>query len=160
MTLEAIISAILSLPGVDAFAAPIAAEAIHAVAPTPARASRLIAVGYFESKFLARIARGECRTYVWRGQRIAECDAGRARHWWQAQHTSLAPEWPRLLGIDAPTVRLAATVADRTLERGMRACRTVEKTMSYYARGSCRGFRGAANRARLAAAIERRLTNG
>lgn len=158
---ESVFAVLLSLPGVDPAYADTTAHAIATAAPTPERAALLISVGYHESKFMPRIGRGECLTYTGRGGVVfRECDAGRARGFWQVQRTSLAPEFDRLLGLDVETVTLAAVVADRILQRGRRACRTTEGSVSYFARGNCRIWPGAKRRALLAESIERRLTGG
>lgn len=154
---DAILAAILSLPGVDPSAAPVAADAIAAVAPTHERAARLIALGYFESRFLGRIQKNDCRFFVRHGVRLQECDAGRARSFWQFQRTSLAPEWHRSIGLGFTQVRTAATVADRILERGMRSCGNETGAFARYATGASCRWRGAARRAHLSRAILRRL---
>lgn len=133
----AIALAINALPGAASEHVPVTARAIELAAPTPRRAALLVAIGYHESRFLPRIQAGDCRTYTRRGQKIQECDAGRARSYFQMQHTALAPEWPELLGLDAPTVKLAARVADRILARGLRSCKTEAGAASYYATGRC-----------------------
>jgi hypothetical protein len=161
---EAIERVLLKLPNrTPDFAehAPTIAAAIDRATTGTREASTLIAVGMYESGFLPRIQRGDCRCYVVRSQKQCECDwdgrVFRSRGWFQLQHTSAAPEWPDLIGLDQPTVDLNARVAFRILRRGYRKCRTVAGAISYYAVPSTCAWSGAPRRARFAAMVERKI---
>lgn len=154
----AIAAAISALPGADSDHVPEIARAIERAAPTRPRAARLIAIGYSESRFLPRIQAGDCRRYKVRGQFFHECDAGRARSFWQMQATAMVPEWPVLLGLEPQTIEVAARAADRILQRGMRSCKTEEGAANFYARGNCR-WSGGKKRALLAERIRARLSS-
>ncbi len=143
--------ALVSLPNrpaaFDEHAPQIAAAL--AVATRHARdAATLFAVGYFESGFQPRIQDGDCRKL--------ECDRGQARGFWQ-MHADTAGQqvWADLLGMDH--VDLGAVVAARKLRWGRRICHSEAGAISYFAVGTCFGWRGADNRAKFAEKIERKI---
>lgn len=126
---------------------PIVAETVRHLTGSPAKAATLIAIGYFESGFLPRIQAGEC--YAW------ECDRGQAHGWFQ-QHPWV-PEWNALLGLDREAIDLTFRVAYRQVNRGFHVCHEPEGAISFYAVGTCRGWKGAARRAVFAKRIEVKL---
>src|SRR5262245_45105811 len=112
-------------------------------------AATLLSVGYFESGFQPRIQAGECRKL--------ECDRGLARGFWQMHASPLVPEWGDLIGLEEDTILVGASAAARILKRGRRVCRSESGAISYFAVGTCFGWRGADERARFAEKIERKL---
>lgn len=143
MTFEAIIFAMLvALPGrTPEHAATIATAVAEAAGDDKLLAAELVATGFFESGFTARIQDGRCRPY--------ECDKGKARSYWQMQRTSFSRDtWDSMLGLDHEGIVLAAKTASVILLAGRRACRTVTGTLSWYATGRC-SWSGAHWRAKL-----------
>lgn len=155
---RAIATAIDKLPGASSEHVPEIARAIEEAGPSKMRAARLIAIGYSESRFLPRIQLGDCRRYVVRGQTFHECDAGKARSFWQMQATALVPLpiWQKLLGLEPATIEFAARHADRILERGVRSCKTEEGAAAFYARSQCKWL-GGKKRAALVRVVARKL---
>lgn len=162
----AIAIAINALPGASSEHVTTTAEAISIVAPTPRRASLLVAIGYSESRFLPRIQAGDCKSYKVRGQMQHECDAEKQKDgtllftslsYFQMKRTSLVPEWPNIIGLDLEDVTRATRAADRILARGMRMCKTDAGAASYYALGHCR-WPGGQKRALLAEKIRNKLS--
>lgn len=106
----------------------------------------LITVGYWESRFLARIGRGECRKN--------ECDAykdvqgrihHRARGFYQVQRTGLIKnqEWHDMVGTGAWNYFTASSVAARVLASNRAWCKSPHGMFSGYARGGYCSWRGA-----------------
>jgi hypothetical protein len=145
----ALATVIRSMPGADSAHVPTIADAIATVAPTPERAALLVAIGYRESGFMPRIQAGDCRKF--------ECDRGLSRSFWQIHKFSRAPEWHDLLGLEPPTIKLAARVADRKLRSGLQVCKTTAGAASYFARGDCR-WPGGVRRGALADSLRPRLS--
>lgn len=108
-------------------------------------AATLFAVGYYESGFLPRIQEGECRPH--------ECDHGKAHSFWQLH--DWVSGWNELVGMDR--VNVAADVAARILRRGRRVCHTEAGAISFFAVGTCFGWRGADQRAAFSLKIEQKL---
>jgi hypothetical protein len=63
--------------------------------------------------------------------------------------------WGEMLGMKS--VHLSAEVAARILRRGRRVCHSESGAISYFAVGTCLGWKGADARARYAEKIERRI---
>jgi hypothetical protein len=116
-----------------------------AIARHPDIAPELVAIIWFETKFLKRIQAGQCKAW--------ECDRGRARGYPQLQKTAAAhvPEvWDSIVGTDPENVQTAIDAAAPIVRRGKKVCGTAAGAASYYARGACRGWDGAAARGALA----------
>lgn len=106
----------------------------------------LITVGYWESRFLARIGQGQCRK--------DECDAykdaqgrthHRARGFYQVQRTGLITtrEWRDIVGTGAWNYFTASSVAARVLASNRAWCKNPHGMFSGYARGGYCSWRGA-----------------
>lgn len=95
----------------------------------------LVVVAYFESAFLARIQRNECRL------KIGECDNGFARSYWQT-HRHWVPDemwWHEMIGIDYEAITRSAYMASRALGAGYKKCKSREGALTAYAIGRCKG---------------------
>jgi hypothetical protein len=101
----------------------------------------LVIEGEFETHFARHVGEGRCQRW--------ECDAGRARHYWQNWVNPWVSRetWRELEGVGfVPTTR-AAVAASSVLGEGLKRCRSIEGAISFYARSSCR-WAGAAPRFR------------
>lgn len=127
--------------------APVVADTVRHLTRSPVKAATLIAIGYFESGFLPRIQAGECLKH--------ECDRGQAHGWFQIHNW--VPEWNELLGLDRPSIELSTRAAFRIVNSGFRVCHEPEGAISYFAFGTCKGWKGAARRALFAEKIARKL---
>lgn len=127
--------------------APQIAHALAAVTRRAADAATLFSVGYFESGFLPRIQEGDCRK--------AECDRGRARGFWQMHQDTAGAAWTDLLGME--NTEVGAQVAARKLRHGRRVCHSESGAISFYAVGTCFGWKGSETRAKFAEKIERKI---
>lgn len=173
LEVTAVKAAISSLPGVqdegqlDAAAAGIVSASAEATCtldwkradwcrpiwPTSRHSlqAALITAGYFESRWLARIGRGECRKN--------ECDAykfrgriyHRARGYYQIQRSGLVSsrEWVEMLGTNEGATFVASAVSARILARNYSYCRTYSGMFSGYARGGNCQWKGAGLRSRF-----------
>lgn len=159
--LEAAISSLLlSLPNVD-LAEPekLAVPMAELYRENPRATVLLIAIGYYESRYLDRIQAGQCRrwecdAFVWRGE-----VRFRSLSYFQLQRSACASreEWLSAKGLSGEAVGAAVGIAGRRVASGLRACGTFEGAASWYAYGSCRGWAGAKKRARLADWVEVKL---
>ncbi len=128
--------------------APQIARALFGATRHARDAATLFAVGYFESGFQPRIQEGDCRKH--------ECDRGLARGFFQIHEDTAGQQvWADLLGMDR--VGLGASVAARKLRWGRKMCHSESGAISYFAVGTCFGWRGADNRAKFAEKIERKI---
>lgn len=147
MALLAALNALPNRPAAFDEHSPQIAAALSSATRTARDAATLFAVGYFESGFQPRIQEGECRPH--------ECDRGLARSFWQMHEAITSGAWGEMLGMKS--VHLSAEVAARILRRGRRVCHSESGAISYFAVGTCLGWKGADARARYAEKIERRI---
>lgn len=112
-------------------------------------AALLITIGYWESKFLARIGKGRCEKW--------ECDAykgldgkiyHRARGYFQVQASTAITmyEWNNMWGSGEYRAFVASSTAARLLGRHHASCKTVQGAISGYATGGRCSWRQAGAR--------------
>lgn len=152
MILETVAVMMLACPGVHSaeYAEPVA-EALQNIpwdAPEQRKAALVMTVGCFESRWLERIQAGQCHK--------DECDRGRARSFFQLQHTwATRDNWSDLLGLEHANIYSATDSAIRVLRSGLSTCHSVRGALSYYAVGRC-AWGGVNSRV----SFERRLERG
>jgi hypothetical protein len=112
-------------------------------------AALLVTMGYWESKFLARIGRGKCEKW--------ECDAykaidGRIHHkargYFQIQASPAVTtyEWRHMIGSGEYRAFVASSTAARLLGRHYAGCKTIQGAISGYATGGRCSWRQASAR--------------
>jgi hypothetical protein len=147
MALLAALNALPARPAAFDEHAPQIAEALAQATRGTRDAATLFAVGYFESGFQPRIQEGLCKPN--------ECDRGRARSFWQLH--DWVRGWSDMIGMDR--VGVAADVAARILRRGRRVCHSEAGAISFFAVGTCFGWKGADQRAAFSLKIEQKLAS-
>lgn len=108
MMLQAILSAAIAL-GAPQSVAPSLAASVVQYAKTPTEAAFLLAWGWHESNYQARIIANECKRW--------ECDRGRARGAWQLHERAAGDDWSALPGSIDAQARSAARMTRWALGR-------------------------------------------
>lgn len=115
-------------------------------------ASLLVTLGHLESGFMPRIQAGDCRV------KIGECDGGRARSYWQFQHSAVTHKWwHHTTGLDYYPTVYAALAASASIGRAVASCKTLEGGIARYATGARCEWKGAASRVRMLNRVDGQL---